>query len=87
MKQTIEDLWYGNVNPCEICGTSNEEMKELTRLMVRNEQDLKKELNDRQKAMLEKYTDCADEYWNRLLAQAFHDGFSLASKLLTEALG
>lgn len=86
MKHTIENLWNGNITPCESCGTTNAEIEELVRLMERNRDDLSKGLSEHQKETLAKYMDCADEYMCFITMQAFSDGFCLASKLLTEAL-
>ena len=86
MKNTIEKLWGGNIAPYKKCGENEPEIKKLLRLMDENYNDLSKELNDTQKAALKKYTDCTDEYLYFITAQAFCDGFSLASQLLTEAL-
>ena len=43
-------------------------------------------MNGYQCSLFEKYVDCSDEYTDRIAAQAFCDGFSLACKLMTEAL-
>ena len=86
MKGTIENLWNGNIAPGESCGEQNEEIAEILSLMENNVEDLRKVCSERQKQMLEKYIDCAEEYVYLITAQAFCDGFCLASKLLTEAL-
>lgn len=68
------------------CGTNDSEIKELVCLMQRNRESLKKELELHQLSVLDKFLDCSDEYVCRMTALAFCDGFSLGSKLVTEAL-
>lgn len=86
MKTTIEELWNGNIMPSRDCGENDPEIQELAELMVRNRELLDKNLGASQQEIFQKYIDCTEEYWCRITAQAFSDGFSLAGKLLTEAL-
>lgn len=86
MKQTLERLWNGQIAPGANCGVNDREIEDVHILMERNREDLNRELGERQKAIFGKYVDCADEYCYLISAQAFCDGFCLASKLLTEAL-
>ena len=86
MRQTLEALWNGQVAPAQTCGVNDPEMEHLTILLDRNKELLNGELNESQKVLFEKYADCADEFLCLSTAQAFCDGFSLASRLLTEAL-
>lgn len=86
MTTTLEELWNGNLAPSEKCGVGDPEIKDLIRLMQRNKEDLMQALAPQQFALFEKYADCSDEYVYRMTAQAFCEGFSLASKLLTESL-
>lgn len=86
MKQTLEALWNGDLAPGQTSGVNDPEMEHLTVLMDRNKARLEQELTESQKELFSKYTDCADEFTCLSAAQAFCDGFSLASKLLTEAL-
>lgn len=86
MKPTIENLWNGHIQPCESCGENDPHVQELIILMDRNRKVLEQGLTNHQKDMLEKYTDCWEEYCCLITAQAFQDGFTLACRLLTEAL-
>lgn len=86
MMQTIADLWNGNIVPCDNCGAHDRQINELVVLMARNRDNLNKEISPAQQVIFEKYIDCAEEYLLRLMEQAFCDGFSLASRLLMEAL-
>ena len=86
MKPTIEDLWYGHLAPGPNCGAGEMNIEKLNMLMERNGEILSKELTDQQKALFQKYVDCAEEYICLISSQAFTDGFSLACKLMAEAL-
>lgn len=86
MKPTITDLWNGNIAPIEHCGSHDKEINELVCLIERNREDLNSGLTEAQKETFQKYIDCSEEYLLRMLELAFCDGFSVASKLATEAL-
>lgn len=84
MKQTIEELWNGNLASAGKCGVQNPGIKELIGLMQRH--NARKALDGQQYVLFEKYVDCYDEYMYRMTAHAFCDGFGLAGKLLAESL-
>lgn len=86
MKRTLEALWNGDLAPGQTSGVGDPELEHLTVLLDRNREQLKQELTQPQMELFERYVDCADEFACLSAAQAFCDGFSLASKLLTEAL-
>lgn len=86
MKQTLEALWNGEIAPGQTNGVYDPEMEHLTVLMDRNREELNQSLSQAQKDIFDKYIDCADEFTYLSATQAFCDGFSLASKLLMEAL-
>lgn len=86
LKRTIEDLWNGNIAPCERCGAHDPEISDLLALMWRNKQKLNSTMSAQQQEDFEKYTDCSDEYVLRITEHAFCEGFCLACKLLTESL-
>lgn len=44
-------------------------------------------LNDQQKDLLKNYIACQEEHSYLMIVHAFRDGFSLACKLLSTALG
>ena len=84
--ETIQDLWNGNIAPCEHCGSHDAEANHLIGLMERNRESLCSGLTDLQKETFQKYIDCSEEYLLRMQELAFCDGFCVAGKLLTEAL-
>ena len=79
----LQELWYGNIKPCEDKEISIEE-KELVELMARHQEYLTSKLNDKELDEYKKYVECVDEYTSLVECQAFEIGFKLAVKLLTE---
>ena len=58
---TLEDLYYGNLFPQEKCAKLDDEVKELLKLLNRNEEKLTATLTEVQKETFEKYKDCNRE--------------------------
>lgn len=79
----LQELWYGNIKPCEDKEISNEE-KKLVELMARHQEYLTSKLKDKELDVLKKYVECVDEYTSLVECQAFEIGFKLAVRLLTE---
>ena len=86
LKQTIEDLWNGNLGPGTKCGVDIPEMEQLSILLDRNREALQETLTLKQMEILQKYTECQNDICSLFAKQAFCDGFCLASKLMSEAL-
>lgn len=86
MKRTIEALWNGDIASAENCGVGDPEIENLVMLIERHKEQLNKELGLQPKGIFEKYVDRTEEYVCLVSKRAFCDGFSLASKLMTEAL-
>lgn len=84
--QTIIDLWNGNIAPCEHCGAHDKEANHLINLMERNRETLCSGLTESQKEVFQKFIDCSEEYLLHMQELAFSDGFSIGSRLTTEAL-
>jgi len=87
MKQTIIELWNGDIAPVERCGVYDAKAKHLMHQMAQNRDALRGELSDIQKEMLRKYLDSSEEYLLRMMELAFSEGFCLGSRLAAEALG
>lgn len=86
MKQTIIDLWNGNIAPCEHCGSHDPVINNLIGLIDRNRENLSSGLTEAQMETFQKYMDCSDEYLLRMLELAFCAGFSLGGKLVMETM-
>ena len=86
MKHTLEELWNGQIAPGQTCGVGDPQMERLCILLERNREALEQVLTEEQKALLAKYADNMGEFLHLQSVQAFSDGFSLASRLMVEAL-
>ena len=86
MKETIEELWHGNIIPQEDSRTNSSEMKELLSYMARHHEDLEKSLSDEQKETFEKFHDCWSEYMSLAEKAIFVYAFKLGAKLMLESL-
>lgn len=86
MTKTISQLWGGNVDPVRHLGENNLEIAKMEKLMSDNYDKLKSKLNDEQKEILEKYTECVSDYGLLISEQSFCDGFCLGSRISAEAL-
>ena len=88
MKETIEELWHGNIIPQEDSRTNSPEMKELLSYMARHHEDLEKSFTDEQKEIFEKFHDCWSEYASlaeeAIFAYAFKLGMRIAIETLTK---
>ena len=82
----IEELFYGNICPCEKSLTRGSEYSHLLDLAVKNEEKLSVLLSPQQKEMFEKVKDCMTDMNNILEKEAFIDGFRLGVKLVAEAV-
>ena len=82
----IEDLFYGNICPCEKSLTRGSEYSHLLELTVKNEEKLYVLLSPQQKEAYEKVKDCITDMNNILEKEAFIDGFRLGMKLMAESV-
>ena len=86
MKQTIEELWHGNIIPQEDSRTNSPEMKELLNYMARHHEDLEKSFTDEQKEIFEKFDDCWSEYASYAEEAIFNYAFRLGMRIAIETL-
>jgi hypothetical protein len=84
--RVIEELFCGNICPCEKHLTRGSEYSHLLELAVKNEEKLSELLSPQQKEMFEKVKECMTDMNNILEKEAFIDGFRLGVKLTAEAV-
>ncbi|MBE6540781.1 MAG: hypothetical protein E7674_08610 [Ruminococcaceae bacterium] len=82
----IEELWYGNISPCERDFKKGSPYSELLGYIVRHEEDLKKRMNDEEKDILEKFTECTNEMYGIAERKAFVRGFTLGARIIIEVM-
>lgn len=80
---TLQELWFGNVNPSADKIITDEEQK-LVELMAMHQEKLMSTLSNDDLDSFKKFIECSDEYSMLIEAQAFEIGFNLAVKILTE---
>ncbi|MBE6748344.1 MAG: hypothetical protein E7557_03835 [Ruminococcaceae bacterium] len=86
MISIITQLLNGQIKPFEEIGKNSDEIIELEKLISKNLNKLNEELSVKQIDLLQKYSECVEEYFNLLIDDAFCTGFSLSTRILTEAL-
>lgn len=85
MKDTLMDLWYGNIEPVGYFGAKDGELNKQLERMERLKTSLAEKLTPQQFELVKKYADCSEKYAFRNATVAFAEGFSLAVKLMAEA--
>lgn len=83
---TLEDLYYGNLFPHEKCAKLDNEVKELLKLLNRNEEKFTATLTESQKETFEKYKDCNYEISEISEREFFIKGFQLGTRIIIEAI-
>ena len=86
MKSTLSCLWRGEMHPIEERAENYEEEKELYALLERHYNDLGKLLDEKGVQVLEQLKHCYTEISFCECEDAFIRGFSLAVRLMTEAM-
>lgn len=84
--KVIENLFYGNISPCEKTLTRGNEYSRLLQLAVKNEEKLHSILSPQQREQLEKLKDCIIDMNNISEKEAFVDGFRLGVQLIAESI-
>lgn len=82
----IEELFYGNICPCEKSLTRGSEYSHLLDLAVKTEEKLLEIISPQQKESFERFRECADDMNNILIKESFIDGFRLGVKLMVESI-
>ena len=83
---TLENLYYGNIAPHEYEVVRGSEYDITAKLVIHHEQELSAMLTERQNAILQKIKDNHTELMNLGERNAFVRGFSLAVRLMVEAM-
>ena len=81
---TLENLYYGNIQPNERTARNIDRLRHLEKLSSRNEEELESTLTEKQKETFEKYKDCNRELLGVTEVNAFVEGFTLAMKIMVE---
>ena len=82
----IEDLWYGNISPCERDIKRSSEYADVLKRIVQHEAELHARLNDEEKEILERFVDCSNEICSLSEREAFARGFVLGARIIIEVM-
>ena len=80
---TLQELWFGNVNPSADKIITNEEQR-LIELMAMHQEKLMSNLSNDDLDSFKKFIECSEEYSLLIEAQAFEIGFKLGAKFFEE---
>lgn len=83
---TLEDLYYGNINPHEMYINRGSQIDRLVKLIYKNEETLISTLTEQQKETFDKFKECQSELCDLTARQAFTDGFVLATRIMVEVM-
>ena len=83
---TLEDLYYRNLFPHEKCAKLDDEVKELLKLLNRNEEKLTATLSEDQKETFEKYKDCNREISEISEREIFLNGFRMGARIIIDVV-
>ncbi len=83
---TLEDLYYGNIHPCDRDVIRGSPADKLLRLLCKNEESLTATLTEEQKETFLKFKNCQDELLCLGEREAFRAGFVLATRIMVEVM-
>ena len=83
---TLEDLYFGNINPNERETKRGSRIDQLVKLMCKNEDTLGTTLTEQQKETFEKFKDAQRELSLLTERDAFRSGFILATRIMVEVM-
>ena len=80
----LEDLYYGNVNPCDRDVRRGSTVDKLQTLVCQYEEELNGTLTQKQKETFEKFKDAYNELYCCFERDMFAQGFIIAAKIMIE---
>ena len=86
MRNTLEDLYYGNITPGEQQVAPNSELKKATDRVARFKAQLTERLDEDGKTILTKLFESQDEVESIMARENFILGFRLGTKITMECM-
>ena len=86
MRNTLEDLYYGNITPGQQQITPNSELKRATDCVAHFEDQLTERLDEDGKTILAKLIESKDEVESITALENFILGFRLGARLMAESM-
>ena len=78
----LEDLWFGNISPWERPFKKDSAYAELLALVICHQEDLLSRLNDEEKEIFEKFSECSTEMHDLAEREAFVKGFTIGAQII-----
>jgi len=82
----LEDLWFGNISPWERPFKKDSAYAELLALVIRHQEDLNGRLNNEEKEIFEKFSECSTEMHDLTEREAFVKGFTIGAQIIIAVL-
>ena len=86
MRDTLEDLYYGNITPCDKRIKSGTPLQQVLDDAEQCEERLAAQLDDEGKALLHRMADAENEAGSTIALENFILGFRLGMRLAVEGL-
>ena len=86
MRKILEDLYYGNITPCDQQMAPDSEMKRAVDRVSKCEEQLTELLNEEGRHILTRLTRSQQEIDSRTVLENFILGFRLGIKLMAECM-
>ena len=86
MRRTLEDFYYGNITPNEQQMAPDSELKRATDRVARYESQLKEQLKENERAILEKLIRSQHEIDSITALENFILGFRLGVRMMAECM-
>ena len=86
MRNTLEDLYFGNITPCEQQMTPNSELKRAVERVAEYEDRLMEQLNETEQTILTKLVSSQHEIDSITARENFILGFRLGVRIMAECL-
>ncbi len=83
MKSILEELWYENICPRNVCCKASEEEKKLIGYIADHHKNLWETLTDKQRDMFERFDECHAELTER---EIFTYAFRLGARIPFEIM-
>ena len=83
---TIENLYFGNINPSEVNVNDDSKIAHLTRISIKNENRLLNMLTKHQREQFEKFKESDCEKHSECEMKFFIEGFKLGMRVAVEGL-
>ena len=83
---TLDDLYYGNIHPCDRDVVRGSPTDRLLRLLCQNEDRLTSTLTEQQMETFIKFKNCQDELLCIAEREAFKTGYILATRIMMEVM-